>query len=369
MKPPTRHVTGPVVRSVTGLTAAPDLPSFEDRPAGVLPLGRLQGQRLVGVHMDDTLFTLLVGASGYGKTETSLNMAIALIRQRQGVWFVDPHGDALVRMKRYIGEKHVAERLVELNLGVAAERTPTWNLLAMAAERQVFGADLNDRRLRDAMERKQSTLTASFAAAVNWGSSNRRALAITGQAARSLLELALILPDDLAPTIYQLVDLLADDEWRRRVLPFLSRKRQAFWTGTFERLAAEAITPVTNLVTSMGESAAVVGLFGASVSTFDPRAAIDAARWCSSTPTPTTTSAGSSPTWSSTACAPRCSPVGTSPSTSAARCGCSSTRPSPTTPTRRGRSPTCSSRPASSGCGRRSWRSPPRRSPRPRCGR
>lgn len=279
LRPPGAKCLAPVVRSMTGLVGPASLPSYDGHPAGVLPLGwrtTPDGVQRVGVNKDDTLFTFLVGGSGRGKTETALNMAIALVRQGEGVWYLDPHGDALDRMKPYICEQHVADRFVEINLAVERATSPTWNLLGMAREVEQYGRNLTHPKVAAALERRQSSLVASFSAAVGWDEKNTRAKSLTEFATRSLLELSVKVPAEVAPTVFQFLPLLSDDAWRDRVLPHLTPPVQAYWRNRFPKLSSEAITPVTNLVDRMSQSAAVVGLLGASVSTFNPRASIDA---------------------------------------------------------------------------------------------
>lgn len=280
VKPPTAACTGPVVRSVAGIGGVPDGMARWDGGADLLPIGEIEtpdGWTPVAVRKRDTLFTSVSGRAGFGKTEACLNQFVAAVRGGDGGWYLDPHADALARMKPYLCERSVAERLVEINLAVDTEVIPTWNLLSMTIEKRAYGTDPTSPKIMQAMERKASALTQSFAAGVTWTGANTRALNLTEQAAGALLELALRLPDDLCPTVFQMTSMLGNERWRERVLPFLTPRRQEFWTERLGRQTGgdSAITPVTNLIDRLYASAPVRALFGSPTSTFDPRRAID----------------------------------------------------------------------------------------------
>src|SRR5207247_913398 len=156
----------------------------------------------VGVRLKDTVFSYFAGRSRYGKTETAINQFIHLARSGQGCFFLDPHEDAISRLKPYLSS--VAGRVVEINLAPrgGSKTQATWNLFSMKE------------RGSEGKEARIDIVVNSFASALRWSEINNRALNLTTQAAQSLVELAVVLPEDLAPTVFQITTLLSNDEWR-----------------------------------------------------------------------------------------------------------------------------------------------------------
>ena len=73
----------------------------------VLPLGRVsgeQGQRIVGLRLADTFFTYTAGRSRWGKTELAITQFLSLVRSGHGGMFLDPHEDAIQRIKSCLTE-------------------------------------------------------------------------------------------------------------------------------------------------------------------------------------------------------------------------------------------------------------------------
>ena len=114
LKPPNAHcVSENVVRSGTLLPAPPALPEFKEGDADLIPLGRVGGEggtTLVGARAADTFFTYIAGRSRYGKTETAIAQFVHLIRCGHGGLFLDPHGDALRRIRPYLAEPKLAAK-------------------------------------------------------------------------------------------------------------------------------------------------------------------------------------------------------------------------------------------------------------------
>ncbi len=140
LKPPSAHcVSTNVVRSGTLLPAAPSLPIFEEGRADLIPLGKVSGEhgkRIVGARTADTFFTYIAGRSRYGKTETAIAQFVHLVRSGSGGLFLDPHGDALERIKPYLAEPAVASRVVEIDVSESgAWELPGWNLFELGGER------------------------------------------------------------------------------------------------------------------------------------------------------------------------------------------------------------------------------------------
>ncbi len=268
LKPPTaRCGAANVVRS-GGVVPAPPraLPTYE-RQADLLPVGWVEsetGLRPVGVPLKDTYFTLTTGRSRFGKTEAAIVKMVGLARAGHGCLFLDPHADALARMKPYLTD--LGDRLVEVDL-TARGRGATqaaWNLFSMEG------------RSAEDVEMRVSAVVDSFASVLGWDSGvNNRAMTVTTMAAQSLCELALVLPAELAPTLFQMTKILSDEDWRQAALPHLSALTREYWAWRFPKLPPDAITPVTNLIDRMRSSANVAALLGSSRSTYDVRRAMD----------------------------------------------------------------------------------------------
>jgi hypothetical protein len=263
LKPPTVHCSAPdVLRLGPAVYAAPkSLPTFRGQ-RDLVPLGRVEderGVRRVGLRLEDSFFTYTAGRSRWGKTELALTQFLHLVRSGHGGLFLDPHEDAIARIKSCLTEPQFAERVIELDLvgRRSHEGQPGWNLFAAR------GLD------RQAAERRVEAIVDSFASALQWGERNNRALTLTTQSTAALIELAAILPDGLQPTIFQIQSILGNADWLAAALPFLSRPRQQFFSERFPRLSEEAITPVTNLIDRLRSSTQLAALLGAQSSSYD----------------------------------------------------------------------------------------------------
>ncbi|MCB1280059.1 MAG: hypothetical protein KDB18_00895 [Salinibacterium sp.] len=267
LKPPSIYMQADnVLRSGAMLPPPPDLPTLGDEP-GLIPIGRISneaGERVVGVRAADTFFTYIAGRSRFGKTETALCQFLHLVRSGEGGLFLDPHQDAIERMKPYLTDPEVSRRVVEIDLGPgAAAAQPGWNLFELGSADQ------------GQAEARIEAVVDAFASALQWGERSTRAINLTAQSAMALTSIARVLPPELCPTIFQLPTILSDGTWRKAALPFLPRASQQFWIDRFPRLAEEAITPLTNMVDRLRASTPVTTLLGASQSTYRIRQAMD----------------------------------------------------------------------------------------------
>jgi hypothetical protein len=266
LKPPSVKCATPnVVRSGGAVPPPPaGLPTFAGRP-DLLPLGKVEtetGERIVGVPLRDTFFFYMAGRSRFGKTETGIGQFLHLARSGRGCLFLDPHVDAIQRIKGYLTDEGLRDRVVEINLANPT-RQPGWNLFAVAGRppARVTG--------------QVDAVVDAFASALRWDEVNARALNLTTQAAQALIDLAGKLPPELAPTIFEIPVLLSDDDWRAAVLPHVSAPTRQFFTQRFPRLPPEAITPITNLIDRLRVSPATAALLGNPAATYDIRAAMD----------------------------------------------------------------------------------------------
>ncbi len=263
LKPPSVHCAAPdVLRLGPAVYPAPkSLPTFNGQ-GDLVPLGTVEGengQRRIGLRVEDSFFTYTAGRSRWGKTELALTQFLHLVRSGHGGLFLDPHQDAIQRIKSCLTETEFAERVIELDLvgPRSREGQPGWNLFAAR------GLDA------EAAERRVEAIVDSFASALQWTERNNRALTLTTQATAALIELATVLPDDLQPTIFQIPSILGSPEWLAAALPCLSPARRQFFTERFPRLSEEAITPVTNLIDRLRSSTQLAALLGAQTSTYD----------------------------------------------------------------------------------------------------
>jgi hypothetical protein len=273
LKPPTVKCAAPeVLRLGPAVYPAPrSLPTFNGQP-NLVPLGKVQdedgGERRIGLRVEDSFFTYTAGRSRWGKTELGLTQSVHLFRSGHGGLFLDPHQDAVQRLKSCLTEEGLAERVFELDLVGPRSRSgqPGWNLFAAR------NLDL------EAAERRVDAIVDSFASALQWSERNNRALTLTTQATAALIELSKVLPDGLQPTIFQIPSILGNAEWLAAALPFLSPARRQFFTERFPRLSEEAITPVTNLIDRLRSSTQLAALLGAQTSTYDIARAMDERR-------------------------------------------------------------------------------------------
>ncbi|MCC7078876.1 MAG: hypothetical protein IT198_17305 [Acidimicrobiia bacterium] len=276
LRPPTKHCASQNVLRGPGSFAPPPLglPDYAYQP-GVLPLGTVRGRdgarRLVGVRVEDTLFDLHGGKSGFGKTNRSLNMFLHVaLRLGEGGCFVDPHKDALRKAMVHLTDPGVCDRVELLDFSRQPDghdaHVMTWNVMS------IHGCP------RHALEAKRAAIVDSFATATGWGRRNQRAMNLLEQATTALLELGMRLPAQVQPTLFQLTTFLSNETWRHAVLPHLSPRSRDFWTNRFPHLADEAITPITNVVDRLRSNDMVAAILGASTSTFDLRRSMDSRR-------------------------------------------------------------------------------------------
>ncbi len=267
LKPPTVHChLEEVLRVGALLSPPPRLPAFDRRRSELIPLGRVSGEhgeRLVAVASAESFFTYISGRSRFGKSELAVAMFTHLVRSGHGGLFLDPHGDALGRIRPYLAEPRLARKVVEVDLRSASAAQPGWNLF------ELRGAAGEER------EARVQAVTDALASAMKWGERSTRAINLTSQSAAALAEVAALLPPEIAPTVFQIPTLLTDGRWRAAVLPFLPTASRAFWLDRFPRLATDAVTPLTNAIDRLRGSAAASTLLGQSVGSYRVREAME----------------------------------------------------------------------------------------------
>jgi hypothetical protein len=192
LKPPTRRCPARnVLRSGGVVGEAPERLAEFHGQRDLIPLGRVVGEhgvRTVGVPLEGTFFSYTAGRSRYGKTETAIGQFVHLVRSGHGGFFLDPHEDAIERIKAHLTDEGLRDRVIEIDLATRSDRQPGWNLLATHG--------------RPPHEQVDAVVDA-FASTLGWDETNTRALNLTTQAAQALIELARTLPPELAPTIFK----------------------------------------------------------------------------------------------------------------------------------------------------------------------
>jgi hypothetical protein len=266
LKPPSKRCPAPNVLRAGAAVGPPPrrLPTFAHRP-DLMPLGKVadeDGERIVGVPLRDSFFSYIAGRSRFGKTETALGQFVHVARTGQGCLLLDPHHDGIERVKPYLTDEGIRDRVVEIDL-TDAEFQPAWNLLSPAGRSPSRAASQVD------------AIVDAFASALRWDEVNARALNLTSQSVQALADLARSLPPELAPTIFEIPVLLSDDAWRSAVLPHVTPPVRRFFEERFPRLSPEAITPVTNLIDRLNLSPPAAALLGNPLCSYDVRAAMD----------------------------------------------------------------------------------------------
>lgn len=280
IKPPSIHCHVSKVLRGGGLVPPPPsgLPTWESGAEGLMPVGEVTERgvkRWVGVYLKDTFFTAMFGKSRFGKTNAAIVAMVALARLRgvpggqasewrPGFAFLDPHGDGIDDLKRYLIADADRVQIMDLRRRKDA-RQAGWNPLSMVG------------RDADEIEDTVSMMVAGFSAVLGWSEVNNRAQNLLTQAVASLCQLNMQLPPHLQATMFQIPTILTDEAWRDEILRFLPAHLADFWTTKLKTQtdAKTATSPVTNLCDRLRASNQMAALFGQSVSTFDMRRIMD----------------------------------------------------------------------------------------------
>jgi hypothetical protein len=280
LKPPTAACHADNVARSGGMVPLPPqgLPTWRPGSPGLFYAGIIdtaEGERHVGVPLEDTFFTIHFGRSRWGKTELMLARALGLAlantppAKRTGLLLLDPHRDGIQRMKAMLTAPEHASRVLELDLTRGSDgydaKSAGWNPLSMQ--------DAS----REDIDEKVASVVDAVAATLGWGDQAPRAKTLLTVAAETLCHLALAVPAEIAPTVFQIPTLLTNAEWREQILPVLPPSLQDYWSERFPRVPAEATTVVTNLFDRLSSNKKIVALLGSSRSTFSMRRAMDEA--------------------------------------------------------------------------------------------
>ncbi|GAA4898895.1 hypothetical protein [Streptomonospora salina] len=270
LKPPTKHCESLNVRRSGGVVPRlpRELPVYNGQ-RDVLPIGYATGpdavERLYGMPLDDLFFSFRIGKSRYGKTETALVQAVSLALAGHGVWFLDPHADGWKRAAPLLTDPEVLARLWEIDLTVRGDDAMIagYNPLSMAG--------LTTEHIED----KVDSVVTAVASALSWPDQASRARTILTKAAETLCHLALKLPPEVAPTLFQIPTLLHDEEWRQAVIQLLPAHVRSYWSEVYTKYPAEAAPAVSNIIDRLRSSRTMSAFLGSSATTYDVRTAMD----------------------------------------------------------------------------------------------
>lgn len=259
--PPTSSNTaGNVVRSSSSAASTPlGMVDYDISNPNVIPIGIVKDggkERYVGVDRASTLFAYVAGASGAGKSQWAMNLAVHLGTHGIGFLFVDPDQDAVQDLLHYFGHDPDKVWPIILNPTHGQRTLPGWNPIFVDDEERI------DERVAD--------VSSAFAAACGWDNTRTpRALSLIEKTVGSLCYLALLLRPEDCPTIFQIETLLDDEMWRKEVVPYLPRHLRNYWNGTFKKESADSTVTVTRLISRLYQSKGIRSLLGSSISTYD----------------------------------------------------------------------------------------------------
>ncbi|SEM69213.1 hypothetical protein [Streptacidiphilus jiangxiensis] len=266
LKPPTVHCRQPLTAAV--------LPAYE-LGAPLMPQGWYHGPdgvtRLIASPLEETLFSVSVGKSFYGKTTRAVVQALAVALAGDGVFFVDPHADSWDAAAPYLAHESLRDRVwrIDLTGRDTGSRLPSWNLLGMDAGQR------GDEVVRAAVD--------SFSIVLGWDDHTApRATTVFFKALQALVEVnrqAVAAGKPAAQaTVFQVRTLLTDPTFREAVLDKLPDKARAWWSTTFTAYGDDAFAPVLNPLDRLAADPVAHALLGAPTGKWNARAAMDKRR-------------------------------------------------------------------------------------------
>ncbi|MFJ5926591.1 ATP/GTP-binding protein [Kitasatospora sp. NPDC092948] len=261
LKPVTTHCILPVMAS--------QLPTYKLReplvPQGILtdPDGH---RRILSVPAAEFFFSLKVGRSRYGKTETAEVQALALALAGYGVGFIDPHGDSWGHVAPYLAHKELAGRVCKVDLTGRSTRVPTWNPLGMERGQEPHEV--------------VTAVVDSLSSAMNWDNAHTpRGLTLLVKAVEALVSYNRFAVRRQVPqaqaTLFQLPSLLEDKTFRTRILEYVPTSQRQWWITTYDRMDPAARAVIINPITRLAANPVALAFLGSPTSGYDARAAMD----------------------------------------------------------------------------------------------
>lgn len=261
LKPPTIHCRLPITAGTLPVYAI---------GAPVVPQGWYCGPdgttRLIGSPLDETLFSVAVGKSNYGKTSRAIVQALAVALAGQGVLFLDPHADSWDVVAPFLAHDQLRDRVLLLDLTGRSTHSASWNPLGAESGQPPH---LLVRSLVD-----------SVAAILGWDDQSApRALTIFFKCAEALVEVnrqavAAQQPQAQA-TIFQIRTLLTNPVLREATVARLPERMRGWWTSTFLGYGDDAFSTVLNPLDRLAADPVARALFAAPTGRWNLRHAMD----------------------------------------------------------------------------------------------
>ncbi|WP_146051011.1 ATP/GTP-binding protein [Streptomyces noursei] len=268
LKPPTMHCELPVLpgQVPTYIPGSPEATELMVQGWYTGPDGR---DRLIASRLSETLFSLRVGKSTYGKTEQALCQFVGLAHAGIAGMFIDPHGDAMRDAALYLAHPAIMDRLVFLDLtGRLGDRAPmgTWNPLSLERGQRP------DEVMRAVID--------AFAGTLGWSdASHPRALTLLTKAVELLVDVNIAAIKAEKPTrqttLFQIRTLLTNAAWRNQVLRAADAKMAEWWRSVYPTIPPDAVSPVTNPLERLYANPVTRAFLGSPIGTFDFREAMD----------------------------------------------------------------------------------------------
>ncbi len=258
-------------------------PSAELIPWGI---DQYRPDRVLAVAEEDTYFTWTGGTSGYGKTETTMARFVYLARAGHGCLLLDPHSDAVEKVKPYLTP--VADRVVELALDrVDPERVVTWNpfdVPSVAAEYAAAdstpAADPTAAQWQQEIAAARDVICGMYFGYMGWEDNKQtRAVPMLTAAVTALLNVVPSLPREDRPTLFTVLDILNpyNEGFRDAVTSRLvERLQSSYWTTQFDNESKDAWIAPTRPLSTFAANPLLRAVVGSSVAGFRMAELMDA---------------------------------------------------------------------------------------------
>ena len=200
-------------------------------------------ERIVVVSEPDTNFTWTGGRSGFGKSATSEARFAYIARAGHGCLFLDPHSDTVNKLKPYLAP--VADRVVELALDSSQpSEIAAWNPFDLPSEWTGGGPEIPASQWRTEIGAAEALIRDMYFGFQGWHETKEtRAGPMFSKAVSALLNVCPLLPRELRPTLFNVIDMLQPDDYvgfRRAVVGALpSEMDKRWWNTSFERESGE----------------------------------------------------------------------------------------------------------------------------------
>jgi hypothetical protein len=261
LKPPTAHCRLPITAGTLPVYAI---------GAPVVPQGWYRGPdgstRLIGSPLAETLFSVAVGKSNYGKTSRAIVQALAIALAGDGVLFLDPHADSWDVVAPYLAHEQLRDRVLLLDLTGRSTHSASWNPLG------ADGGQPPHQLVRAVVD--------SIASILGWDDQSApRAMTILTKCAEALVEInrqavAAHQPKAQA-TLFQIRALLTDPAFRDATLAKLPQRMRGWWNTSFLGYGDDAFATVINPLDRLAADPVARALLAAPTGRWNLRTAMD----------------------------------------------------------------------------------------------